>query len=619
MDSVEEVKARLGIEEVVGQYVELKRSGSGLRGLCPFHQEKTPSFYISPSRGTYHCFGCGEGGDIFSFLQAYEKIDFREALRRLADRAGVELVDDRARIQQAEENQRLYQANAAALEHFRDALVSSQGRRAARYLDERRISESVRQAFGIGYAIDSRRALHQELGTRGFTDEELLAAGLVMSGDGDIRDRFHGRVVFAIRDLRGRVTGFGGRSLGDAEPKYLNSPQTDIFDKSRTLFGIDLAQEAIRTERLAVVVEGYVDAIRAHQCGFKNVVASLGTAITVPQLQICSRLAPVVVLALDPDTAGQEATVRAALSALAGLPRRQRQLPDSLGRGMVDVGLTVDLRVARIPPGAGDPDELIERDPQEWRRLIEQSVPAFQFYFDTVVASADRSQDAWRQQIIDRILPVIQDFPFAVGTQAAWIERLADVTGIQPRLLQNRLPTTAAPTRPPGRRGARRQMAAAPAPSPKRVDPRQEAEDALLRILLQHPCPPELAPALGELRPARPEVREILARVGEAAGSDRRPHLDGLGPAAAELARRLATSPSQDMPDSRVEPAVRLHIAMMRLWAVKQRMTEEQQLLAELGPEDRENGRRSLGLLYAERADLEVQIDELNHKVIAAV
>src|SRR5579884_2146301 len=133
MDSVEEVKARLGIEEVVGQYVELKRSGSGLRGLCPFHQEKTPSFYISPSRGTYHCFGCGEGGDIFSFLQAYEKIDFREALRRLADRAGVELVDDRARIQQAEENQRLYQANAAALEHFRDALVSSQGRRAARY------------------------------------------------------------------------------------------------------------------------------------------------------------------------------------------------------------------------------------------------------------------------------------------------------------------------------------------------------------------------------------------------------------------------------------------------------------------------------------------------------
>jgi DNA primase len=620
MDAVEEVKSRLDIEQVVGPHVDLKRSGSGLKGLCPFHSEKTPSFYVFPARGTFHCFGCGQGGDILTFVQNYDRVDFREALHRLASRAGIELPDERVRQQRVEENARLYQANEAAAEFFREQLGSAAGKRAAAYLNSRKISARARHAFGIGYAADGRHVLSEALSTRGFTTQELLAAGLVFAPDdgSQPRDRFHGRLMFPIRDAKNRITGFGGRIMGDGEPKYLNSPQTELFDKSRSLFGIELAQEPIRQGKRAVVVEGYIDAIRAHEAGFKDVVASLGTAITTPQLQICSRLAPTVVLALDPDPAGQAAAARTALNALAALPRRQRQLPDSLGRRMVDVGLSVDLRIARIPEGAGDPDELIQRNPDEWVPILDRSVPAFEFYFDTVIASIDRSAEGWRQEIIDRVIPAIQEFPFAVGMQAAWVERLGEVTGVQARLLQNRLmagtPTAGRRTAP--RKPAQGQTLAA-SKAVKSVDPAREAENSLLQILLRKTCPVELVPALADIRSNRAEIAELLQRCVEHAGSGRRPTLVGLSAEATSLANELLAAESEDLSERRVVPAIRLHLAGMRLSSVRRRRTELQGLLPEIGKEDRETGRRSLAQLLDEQRDLEQQIDELQRNVIA--
>lgn len=620
MDAVEEVKARLDIEQVVGQHVDLKRSGSGLKGLCPFHTEKTPSFYVFPARGTFHCFGCGQGGDILTFVQNYDKVDFREALHQLAARAGVELPDEQARKQQVEENARLFQANEAAAEFFRDELKTTSGKRAAAYLAGRSIEPSAQHAFGLGYAPDTRHSLHEALAKRGFSDEELIGAGLIMAGeDGSKhRDRFHGRLMFPIRDQRGRVTGFGGRILGEGEPKYLNSPQTEVFDKSRSLFAIEQAAEPIREGKRAVVVEGYVDAIRAHDAGFHDVVASLGTAITPQQLQICARIALTVVLALDPDPAGQAAATRTALAALAALPRRRRQLPDSLGRRMVDTGLTVDLRIARIPPDAGDPDELIRRNPDTWMQILEASVPAFEFYFDTVIATADRSSDGWRQEIIDRVVPVIHEFSFAVGTQAAWIERLAEVTGVQARLLQNRLYDGQAPA---SRRQAPRTPAARPKPpiATSTPDGQQEGENSLLQILLRKPCPAEVVPALTEIHSRRIEADELLQRCISQAGSGRRPAMAGIGQDARTLADAILAENLEDLSDHRVIPAIRLHVAIIRLAAVRKRLTDIQLSLGDIGVDDQETGRRALASHLQERDELEKQIDKLQREVIGGV
>ncbi|HZT96046.1 MAG TPA: DNA primase [Chloroflexota bacterium] len=615
MDAVEEVKSRLSIEQVVGERVDLKRSGTGLKGLCPFHQEKTPSFYVSPARGTFHCFGCGQGGDILTFVQTYEKLDFREALRRLADRAGVELPDESQRREQASANDRLYQVNQVAAEIFRDGLKTPAGREALKYLEKRGIPAQVQHAFGIGFAGGSE--LRLALADRGFSEEEMLAAALIRpaSETVPIRETFRSRLIFPIRDARGRVAGFGGRLLGPGEPKYLNSPATDIFDKSRTLYALDQAMETVRQSRRVVVVEGYIDAIRAHSVGFKDVVAALGTAITAPQLQLCGRYAEQVVLALDPDPAGQMAAARTALSALASLPRRQQQLPDSQRRQMVDIGLSVDLRIARLPADAGDPDELIASNPEMWKRIVENAVPAFEFYFDTVARSLNRDERGWRQEAVERILPVIQEFPFAIGTQAAWIERLGELTGIRPNLLQTSLAGRARSAVSGRRRGGSAQPG--PPPAPKAVDSRLEAERSLLQILLHRPLSKELASAVADVKPSSPELAQVFEAVLAQAGSGRKPNLSRESAEVRETAQHLLALPLEDLPEGRVEPAIRLHLATIRLSQVKQRTDDLRQLVPEVGEEDRPSMRRQLTNFFEERLDLERQIDQLQRQVIA--
>jgi DNA primase len=619
VDVVQEIKARVPIEEVVGEYVDLRRSGASYKGLCPFHVEKTPSFYVSPARGTFHCFGCGQGGDVLSFVQAIEKLEFRDALRKLAERAGIQLED---RVTQQEEvtlHKRLYAANAMASEFFRDRLRSSIGERARLYLAQRQLSAEVQLAFSLGYAPATRAALLDHLRQCGIEDEILVQAGLVLADDAGrpVRDRFHDRLMFPIRDAQGRVTGFGGRIIDSGKPKYLNSPQTPIFDKSRTLFAIDLAQRTIRQQKRAIVVEGYIDAVRAHDAGFHDVVATLGTAVTTTQVQMLARLAPTIIIALDPDPAGQLAAARAALSALAALPRRQQQLPDSLGRHMVDIGLSIDLRIARIPPDAGDPDELILRDSTLWQEVITASVPAFEFYFDLVAQSLDRSDPNWRQQAVDRIMPVVREFSFAIGTQAAWIERLAELTGIEPRLLQSTLPRSPQPSIGRRTRQAKHEPAGPP-PSPSRSDPRREAERSLLQILLRVPVPVEVIPALRELRFTGETETALLQAILAQADSGLLPDLEREPENVRQLAQELREAPGGMVDEGHVTPAIRLHIATLRLHDNRQQTTELQQLLSEIEAEDQSAVRRQLELLLEERYVLEQQITELQRQVIAS-
>ena len=351
---VADIKSKLPVVDVVGETVSLKRAGTVHKGLCPFHGEKTPSFIVTPDRETWHCFGCGEHGDIFTFLMRRDGLEFREALAQLAERAGVELSEHTAR--EDRHKRRLREALEAAIAWYREVFLQArQSERARAYMGERGLSEATLDTFVVGYAPNTWEAMTKRLRGRGFTEAEVIGAGLASpSTRGGVYDRFRGRIIIPIRDASGRAIGLGGRILPDAEgPKYLNSPATPLFDKSRTLYGIDLAKNAIRREKLAVIVEGYTDVMAAHQAGFTNVVASLGTALTQGQVELATRYADAVAIAYDVDLAGEAAT--------------QRNLLEELGPDMVN-----KVRVIRMPAGK-DPDELIRSNPDAWRRAVEEA------------------------------------------------------------------------------------------------------------------------------------------------------------------------------------------------------------------------------------------------------
>ncbi len=355
MDAIEEIKQRVDIVDLISESVPLTRSGRNYRALCPFHAEKEPSFYVFPDNGIWRCFGgCATGGDIFAFVMKKENLDFSGALRVLADRAGITL-GRKSVVAEETQKDRLRQANEAAALFFQHALLNTQaGGGALNYLTLRGIDRQTADAFHLGYAPDSWDALREHLKGRGFSEAELLRGGLLVEGDRGPYDRFRQRVTIPIHDERGRTVGFGSRIIpaegaGEAEgPKYLNTPQTPIFDKGNILFGLDRAAEHIRRSDLAVIVEGYMDVIAAHQHDNLNVVASMGTALTERQLGLLRQLTENIVLAFDPDSAGRAASERGDLVA-------QR--------------MGARIRVMKLPKGR-DPDEIIRADPEAWRRFV---------------------------------------------------------------------------------------------------------------------------------------------------------------------------------------------------------------------------------------------------------
>lgn len=413
-----EIKSKLPVLDVVGETVALKRAGSAYKGLCPFHAEKTPSFIVSPDRETWHCFGCGEGGDIFTFLMRRDGMDFREALARLAEKAGVELSERTAR--EDRRNRRLREALEAAIAWYREVLLQAhQAERARGYLDERGFTTETLERFTIGYAPNTWEALTRRLIGRGFSNEELVGAGLASpSNRGGVIDKFRGRIIIPIRDASGRAVGLGGRILPDAEgPKYLNSPAGPLFDKSRTLYGIDLAKQAIRREKLAVIVEGYTDVMAAHQAGFANVVASLGTALTAGQVALANRYADAVALAYDVDVAGEAAT--------------QRGLLEELG------GVVSKVRVIRIPAGK-DPDELIRTEPDGWRRAIDEAEELLPYFMRRAAGDFDMRQPHGRSAYTRRMLDLLRRIPDRVERDS-YVPQLASLAGIDERVLREEL------------------------------------------------------------------------------------------------------------------------------------------------------------------------------------
>jgi len=411
MQVVDEIKARLDIVEYVGKSVALQRAGRNYRGLCPFHAEKTPSFYVFTDRQTWRCFGsCGEGGDLFTFVQKRDGIEFREALRTLADTAGVAL--QRENPQQRSHLDRLAGIVSAAVEFYQRQLAAEPGEAARHYLREvRGISDETVAAFRIGWAPEGWRTLRDHLLGRGYSDNDMLAAGVLVENEsgGTPYDRFRSRVIIPITDERGVFVALGGRGLEGEEPKYLNSPQTDIFDKGRTLFGLTGAAAEARASGTIVVVEGYMDVIGPWQAGFRNVVATMGTSLTEHHASLLRRLARRVVLAMDPDGAGMAAAERAGSLFVSGAA------PEEFGRAarqatQLSVNAEIEIRVADLPSGK-DPDVLAREAPDAWKAAIDQSRPYAEYLIGRLLPTVRPDSTIEVRRAVQRLAPIIRSQP----------------------------------------------------------------------------------------------------------------------------------------------------------------------------------------------------------------
>jgi DNA primase len=419
MSTVDEVKQKLDIVEVIGQYVKLTKAGRNFKAVCPFHNEKTASFYVFPERQSWHCFGaCSTGGDVFTFVMKKEGLDFGETLRLLADKVGVNLPSYIEQGPRKDGKEKLFQANEAAAQYYHNLLVNSPaGEKAKNYLLGRGLTLKTINDFQLGVSPNAWEMLMMYLLEKGFSESELLDAGLILkSEEGKTHDRFHNRLMFPIRDARGRTTGFSGRVLDDSLPKYMNSPQTAIFDKSGTIYGIDMAASAIRGKDMVVIVEGYMDVIVAHQYGFNNVVASMGTAITEKHITILKKLTKNFALALDPDTAGEEAMTHS-----------------------VDYENTaeVEIEVVTLPSGE-DPDEVIKKDPKLWETAIANASPLAEYMVNFTASKFDLSKTTEKSKLIGQLIPLIAKVKNDLRRDR-WLRTLSKLTKIEYNVIEGLL------------------------------------------------------------------------------------------------------------------------------------------------------------------------------------
>jgi DNA primase len=421
---IKDVKDRLDIAEVVSGYLQLKKSGTALKAVCPFHSEKTPSFYVNQERQMFHCFGCGESGDIFTFVQRMEGIEFVEALKLLAERAGVKLA--RVDTGKRDARRRVTDANKMAARYWMEVLRRSPGAdRARTYVEKRGLSSGTMEDFMIGYAPDSWEATSAFLRKKEFTDAEMIAAGLAAKrekGGAGVYDKFRGRLMFPIRDVNGDVVGFTGRVLPGIDgkdpegPKYVNTVGTEAYNKGRILYGLDLAKQEIRAQNLAIVVEGNMDVIASHQAGVTNVVASSGTALTEEQLALLKRFTDRLVLSFDQDAAGENAA--------------RRGLDLAVAAGFA-------IRILRLPKDAGkDPDDCIRKDVGIWKQAIADAVPHLQWYLDLATARTDFADADAKRRAARELIVEIAKLPEAVE-RSHWIREVGNTfTTPEPLILE---------------------------------------------------------------------------------------------------------------------------------------------------------------------------------------
>ena len=593
-----EVKSKLAIVDVVGESVQLRKAGTTLKGLCPFHGEKTPSFVVTPARESWHCFGCGEGGDIFSFVMRREGLTFPEALKRLAAKAGIE-IDERTSREDARKA-RLREVLEQAIAFYHVVLMQSKtGAPALEYLHGRGFTDETIEKFQLGWAPDGWDQMIKMLQSRrGVELAELADVGLTSARPNSrgAYDKFRARVIFAIRDASGAAVGIGGRVLpGTAAatdsnaPKYLNSPATVLFDKSRTLYLIERARSEMRRGDEAVLVEGYTDALMAHQAGFENVVASLGTALTPAQVAVIARYAREIVLAYDVVPAGQHA------GSIGGA--ELFRLIGALAAEETGVEIT-RVRVARLPEGK-DPDEVIRETPDLWRESIRTAQPIVEFLIDYYAKAFDVRRPEGKRQAVAALVPLLREIRDPV-VRNGYLQALARRTGVEERVLLEALhaPEPAAGTgrggRGDGATGSSGRFSAdAVISAPDSIDTKAELkavsldERKLLRLLLLVPDQQErVAETLRAQNLALPSTpaRELLAamladrdRDREAGGAgrfERIRFLDSLDPELRGLAVALFAERGPD-PNDLAGDRVRIGVDQCLLALEADRLEEE--------------------------------------------
>lgn len=473
MSLVEDVKSRIDIVDIVSPYVKLTRSGRNYRGLSPFQAERTPSFFVFPETQTFKDFSSGEQGDVFSFLMKKEGLTFNEALRELARRAGIDIHERTEQDKLAEDREaRLRQALTEAAEYFHHLLMTApQAAHCRAYAqDKRRLKSETIVAWQLGYSLMDYHALTNYLTGRGFDIRDLIDAGLVVENEEGRRyDRFRGRLMIPIRDEKGGVVGFGSRSLDGSEPKYMNSPQTPVFDKGRLLFGLDRARSAIRNEQTAVLVEGYMDVIGTHQAGFTNVVAGMGTSLTESQFRLLKRLTPRIVMALDPDAAGNRAVLRGLDVARDTLERDDTPAFDPRGIIRHESKLNADIRVAILPDGM-DPDEIVLAAPDRWREAIAAARPIVEYVVDVLLGHFNTEEPRGKSEAIKAIAPILRDLSDPVQRDV-YLQQIARRLRLNPRAV-----VEATGLAWSAQRSVRRTRASAP--EPEQPSPAQNLPDA---------------------------------------------------------------------------------------------------------------------------------------------
>ena len=426
---IQKIKDKLDIVEVIGSYIKLQKAGKNYKALCPFHSEKTPSLFVSPERQIWHCFGCGRGGDIFTFVKEIEGVEFGDALRILARRAGVELKSQPPELRT--KRQRFYEICELAAKFFERQLESKSGKAAKKYLLGRGLTEKSIKEWRIGYAPDTWESLSNFLVSKGYERKEVVEAGLAVEpGQNKTSyDRFRGRIIFPIFDLNSQVVGFGGRVMQDSDKtgaKYINTPNTLIYDKSRILYGLDKAKMAIREKDSCIITEGYVDAILVHQTDFKNAVAVSGTALTPLQLKILNRYSNNLLTCFDMDVAGASATKR-------GIDLAQEQ--------------GFNIRVIELPQGK-DPADVISQNPHQWEQLVNSSLSILDFYFRNAFAKFDKSMPEGKKKISEVLLPVISRIPNRIE-MSDWVQRLSRELGVKDEIIEQELKKYLQKTVPP--------------------------------------------------------------------------------------------------------------------------------------------------------------------------
>ena len=424
----EEIKDRLDIAELIQEYIPLKKAGANFKACCPFHNEKTPSFMVSPDKQIWHCFGCSKGGDIFAFVMEMEGLEFVDALKMLARKTGVQLRAP-ANPQQQSKRAKIMEILELTAEFWHQSLLKSKSGQAARdYLEERKVSTESIETFNLGYSPNLWDALSNFLHKKGFQDQDILDAGLIIKRENKdgFYDRFRNRLMFPIADGQGNVVGFGGRIMPGPEEdqgaKYINSPQTMVYDKSRVLYGLDKAKSEMRRLDYAVIVEGYMDAIAAHQAGTKNVVASSGTALTLEQINLVKRYTPNIILAFDMDLAGNEAA--------------KRGIDVALAQGL-------NVKVATMPEGM-DPDDCIKKDLKLWQKTLKEAKAIMEFYFATTFQDLDPTKVEDKKKATATLIPVIANIADEVE-KAHYIQKLAQRLDVGEDVLRDYLAKIKAP------------------------------------------------------------------------------------------------------------------------------------------------------------------------------